>query len=71
MALSLEQMAVTPTTPGADRISVIPLVIHDNLSNTSMAGECFVNQRFSRKLQSFLVGYVSALNSNRGIFESL
>ena len=71
MALTMDQMAVTPDTPGADRVSVVPIKIRENLSQTSSAGECFINQRFSNKLQAFMVGYVSAIASNRSIFESL
>jgi len=39
------------------------------LSNTSSAPECFANQRFSNKLQAYLVSYVNSIASTHPIFE--
>ena len=39
------------------RESMVPENIRNMLSDTSDAAECFVNQRFSNRLQIFLVGY--------------
>lgn len=40
----------------------------DQLSPTSLARDCFVNQQFSRKLQAYLVGYVNQIFSNYPVF---
>lgn len=39
------------------------------MSDTSGSLECFVNQRFSMKLQAFLISYVNSISSNYGVFE--
>jgi hypothetical protein len=51
---------------GTPAVQYVPTNIRDSglLSDTSSAPECFINQRFSQKLQAFLVGYVSSVNSN-------
>lgn len=38
------------------------------MSDTSSAPQCFINQRFSAKLQAFLVGYASSVYSNYPIY---
>lgn len=38
------------------------------MSDTSSAPECFINQRFSAKLQAYLIGYVSTSYSNYSIY---
>lgn len=38
------------------------------MSDTSSAPECFVNQRYSAKLQAFLIGYVNAIYSDPAIY---
>ena len=40
------------------------IINRDLLSDTSMAEDCFVNQRFSNKLQVYLVNYVYNTNSH-------
>jgi len=63
-------MAQTPVLEsayaGTPAVQYVPTNIRDSgkLSDTSSAPECFVNQRFSQKLQAFLVAYVSSVNSN-------
>ena len=34
------------------------------MSTTSYAPECFINQRFSAKLQAFLISYVNSISGN-------
>lgn len=36
---------------------VVPSEYKDQMSNTSLAKDCFANQKFSRKLQTFMVDY--------------
>jgi hypothetical protein len=38
------------------------------MSTTSVAAECFVNQRFSRKLQAFLISYNGSVFSGDPIY---
>ena len=38
------------------------------MSDTSSAPECFVNQRFSNKLQAFMISYVNSITSNYPIY---
>ena len=64
---SVEQ---TVEVPAASRTNSIPTNISGLLSDTNSAGECFVNQRFSGRLQAFLVGYVGNIVSNRSVYEA-
>lgn len=56
---------------GLPRSSNIPSAIIDNelLSNTSAAAECFIDQRFSSKLQAYLIGYVNTIYSNYSVYK--
>lgn len=38
------------------------------LSSTSSAGECFINQRLSAKLQAYMIAYVNSVTSNYPIY---
>jgi hypothetical protein len=67
--LAMDNMSGTVDMPGLSRKSSIPEVIFNNyLSTTSQAADCFVNQRFSAKLQGYLVGYVAGLTTGRSIY---
>jgi len=51
---------------GSPQVSSIPTNIGGSgiMSDTSSAPECFIHQRFSEKLQAFMVGYVNSIYSN-------
>jgi hypothetical protein len=68
MAYKIEQTSVDSGIP---RSSDIPSAIIDNglLSETSLASDCFINQRFSNKLQAFLIGYVDSIYSNYSVYK--
>jgi hypothetical protein len=38
------------------------------MSTTASAPECFINQRFSSKLQAFLISYVNSIHSNYPVY---
>lgn len=38
------------------------------MSNTSLAAECFINQRFSSQLQAFLISYNNYIQSNYPVY---
>lgn len=56
---------------GLPRGSNIPSSIIEKglLSETCLAKDCFVDQKFSNKLQAFLVGYVNTAFSNYSIYK--
>lgn len=51
--------------PGMSRAPKVPMAIVDQhvLSDTSVAADCFVYQRFSGRLQAYLVDYVNMIYS--------
>lgn len=53
------------------RSSPIPSAILESglMSTTSKASDCFVNQKFSAKLQAFLIGYVSSIYSYYSVYK--
>lgn len=55
---------------GLPVIQAIPTNIAEGelLSKTSLAAECFINQRFSNKLQAFLISYVNNIQSTYPVF---
>lgn len=55
---------------GSPQVSSIPSNLRANgvMSDTSSAPECFINQRFSAKLQAFLIGYVGSIYSNYPVY---
>jgi hypothetical protein len=53
---------------GLPAIQQIPTNMTGSLSGTSSAPECFVNQRFSSKLQAFMIAYVNSISSNYPVF---
>lgn len=61
--------AIQTAYAGLPAVQYIPtnLLQKGVLSDTSSAPECFVNQRFSAKLQAYLVAYVNAVAGNRPI----
>jgi hypothetical protein len=42
---------------GMRQVDTTPLYLEKQLSNTSNALDCFTKQRFSRRLQNFLLSY--------------
>jgi hypothetical protein len=46
--------------PGMSRTNPLPFNAQSLLSSTARASDCFVYQRFSNKLQAFLIGYVGS-----------
>lgn len=65
-----------PSTPASDGYTTAPraLNIPTNLrapgvmSDTSLAVECFVGQRFSAKLQAYLISYNQSVYSDHPIY---
>lgn len=57
--------------PGLPRTVGIPshILEHNLLSGTSVATECFAYQRFSEKLQAYLIDYVSKIYSDYPIYQ--
>lgn len=39
------------------------------MSTTSNAADCFIKQKFSNKLQSYLIGYVNSIYSDYPVFK--
>ncbi len=52
---------------GEEEGCIIPVEIVDNLSETSSALECFTQQRFSRKLQEYLINYRNLVVSDYSV----
>ena len=50
---------------GLPVVQPIPTNIRESglMSDTSLAAECFINQRFSNKLQAFMISYVNVVYS--------
>jgi hypothetical protein len=67
MADKTENYTQVPGVPGASRQNLIPENVRGLINSTSNADECFINQRFSGKMQAFLVGYVSNITSGYGV----
>ena len=55
---------------GTPVIQPLPINIMESglMSDTSMAGQCFINQRFSAQLQAFMVSYTNSVYSNYPIY---
>jgi hypothetical protein len=60
-----------PIQAGLPRTVNIPSAIinSDLISDTAIASECFIDQRFSNKLQAYLIGYVNSIYSNYSVFK--
>jgi hypothetical protein len=56
---------------GLPRSVNIPTNIWQNnlMSDTSWADDCFISQKFSAKLQAYLIGYVGAIYSNYNVYQ--
>lgn len=56
---------------GLPRGSKLPSAIIENnvLSDTCLAKKCFVDQKFSNKLQAYLIGYVNTIYSNYSVYK--
>jgi hypothetical protein len=73
MSFTVSQL---PSPSSEERFSVAPrsqdvptnIIEHNVMSTTSVAAECFVNQRFSRKLQAFLISYNGSVFSGDPIY---
>ena len=60
----------TATNPTAQpRANSVPSAILESklISETSLASECFIQQRFSSKLQIFLISYVNTIYSDYSV----
>ena len=64
-----ETVKVQSAYIGIPSVSILPtnLMKAGILSSTSSAPECFINQRFSSKLQAFLIDYVNSISSDYSI----
>lgn len=61
---------VKTATASIPAVQNIPTNLREQgiMSDTSSAPECFVNQRFSAKLQAFLISYNNMMYSNYSIY---
>lgn len=59
------------TLGGLPRTSLVPTSIMEQnlLSPDSIAYNCFAKQKFSSKLQVFLIGYVNSVYSNYSVYK--
>lgn len=66
MATPTKDVSVQSAYAGMPSVQSLPtnIVKPGVLSPTSVAGDCFVYQRFSLKLQAYMVSYVSSLAGN-------
>ncbi len=69
--MSLTQTPGASVDSGLPRTVNIPSnIINNNLmSDTSVASDCFIRQKFSNKLQAYLIGYVNNIYSNYSVYE--
>lgn len=70
MATAPDNTKTQSAFPGLPRVPQVPsnIVNQDILSRTSVAGECFIYQRFSSRLQAYLVDYVNKSYGDFPIF---
>lgn len=62
-------MDVTPSMPGMSRTFNIPENALAKFSDTDTASTCFAKQRFSNRLQAYLVSYVTQVASKFPIYD--
>jgi len=70
MALDNTSNNIDVNSTTDSRVSLIPTNMIGQISETSYAPHCFINQRFSGRLQSFLIGYVNSVYSDYPIADS-
>jgi hypothetical protein len=60
-----------PVNSGLPRDVNVPSTIinSDLLSVTSLASDCFIKQKFSRKLQAYMIGYVNSIYSDYSVYK--
>lgn len=65
----MDSPSVVASYAGTPAVQPIPknIVESGKMSITSSAPECFVNQRFSLKLQTFLISYVIMVSSQHAV----
>lgn len=52
------------------QVDIPSSIINSNLmSDTSLASDCFIKQKFSNKLQAYLIGYVNSIYSDYAVFK--
>ena len=58
------------TQGGLPRSVNIPTNIYQAnlMSNTSWADDCFIMQKFSNRLQAYMIGYVNAIYSDYAVY---
>ena len=71
MAISYSSPSPAPLKAGDPGGTNLPTaIVNANLlSNTARAADCFIQQKFSNKLQAFLVGYVNLTYSQYAIYK--
>jgi len=62
--------ALGETKGGLPRSVNIPSNIAQSgiMSDTSWADDCFIYQKFSSRLQAYMIGYVNAIYSNYSVY---
>lgn len=68
MSETIKLDTTVPAYGGIPQVSSLPTNLVDQISDTSSAPECFINQRFSAKLQAFLIGYTGSIYSNYSVY---
>ena len=70
MTISYEQTS-KPVKAGDPNGTGLPTnIVNSNLlSTTAIASDCFVLQKFSNKLQTFLIGYVNLTYSQYSVYK--
>ena len=71
MATTFDKSSSSAVSSSAQNGVLIPTaVVNANLlSETSRAADCFIEQRFSNKLQAFLLGYVNSTISYFSVYK--
>ncbi len=66
----MSEPAIISAYSGMPAVQYLPTNVRESglMSDTSSAPECFVNQRFSAKLQAFLISYVNSSTSDYAIY---
>lgn len=62
---------VTVTKVNLDNLGAVPTNITEQnlLSETSHAYPCFTQQKFSQRLQVYLIGYILSVTSYRSVYK--
>lgn len=65
-----DEVVVQSAYAGAPVVQTVPtnLLFPGVMSDTSSAPNCFINQRFSNKLQAFLISYADSVAGDYSVY---